>query len=71
MTEAAKRYLELLNEMEWHRATTGLTRPDELDFAARLDRIWLKLGEIEREAIEQELRARNQSRPHLPGRDRS
>lgn len=57
MTEAAKRYLELLNEMEWHRATKGLGRADELDFAARLDRIWIDLGEIEREAIEQELQA--------------
>lgn len=57
MTEAVKRYLELLNEMEWHRATKGLTRAQEIEFAAQLDRMWTKLGDAEQESIERELAA--------------
>jgi len=57
LSEPARRYLELLNEMELHRATKGLTRTEEIDFAGRLDRIWSKLVEDEQETIEQELRA--------------
>ena len=57
MTEAAKRYLELLNEMEWHRATEGLTRPQEIAFAAQLDGMWTKLGDEEQASIERELGA--------------
>lgn len=57
MTEAATRYLELLNEMEWHRATRGLTRAQEIEFAAQLDRIWTMLGEDDHEIIERELAA--------------
>jgi hypothetical protein len=55
MTEAAKRYLELMNEMEWHRATKGLTRAQEIELAAQLDRMWTKLSENEQATIEREL----------------
>ena len=57
MSEAAKRYLELLNAMEWHRATKDLTRAQEIEFAARLDRMWMKLSEDEHETLERELEA--------------
>ena len=57
MSETAKRYLELLNEMEWHRATKGLTRAQEIEFAAQLDRLWTKVTDEERETIARELEA--------------
>lgn len=57
MTETAKRYLELLDEMEWHRATSGLTRAQEIEFAAKLDRLWITLTDEEQSAIEAELEA--------------
>lgn len=54
MSEPGKRYLELMNEMEWHRATSGLNRALELKYAARLDRLWVTLDEAEQNAIERE-----------------
>lgn len=55
MTERGTRYLELLNEMEWHRAISKLTREAELKFAAQLDRLWVELDEQEQSVIEAEL----------------
>ena len=53
MTEDSKRYLELLHELEWRRATSGdLSRAMELAYAGELDRLWIALSEIERDEIE-------------------
>jgi hypothetical protein len=55
MSEHGERYLELLNEMEWHRANSELSRAAEIAFAERLDHLWRQLDESEREEIEGEL----------------
>jgi len=58
MKENAQRYLEELNELEWRRIQAGvqtLPRQDELQFAARLERLWEALSESEQEEVEQEL----------------
>jgi hypothetical protein len=55
MSELAQRYLELLNEMEWHRVTSELTRAQEIEFAGKLDLLWRKLTEDDQEAVEREL----------------
>jgi hypothetical protein len=57
MSERGKRYRELLNEMEWYRATSTLPRSAELAFAGQLDRLWMQLTETEQEDIEKELEA--------------
>lgn len=57
MTPRSRQYLELLNEVEWKRVTSGLSRPDQVAFAARLDRLWNELDEAEQEIVERELQA--------------
>jgi hypothetical protein len=46
-----------MNEMKWHRATKGLSRAQEIEFAAQLDQIWITLAEEEQEDVERELQA--------------
>lgn len=60
MTNKATRYLELLGEKEWRRATNKLTREDALRYAAHLDRIWHDLDESEQASIEAELAVLNE-----------
>lgn len=57
MTEKSMRYLELLAQKEWHRATNKLTQEAALRYAAHLDRIWNDLDEDEQAAIDAELSA--------------
>lgn len=62
MKENAQRYLEALNELEWRRIQAGvetLPRQDELQFAARLGRLWEALSESEQEEVELELAKEN------------
>lgn len=55
LTLKSKEYLDLLNEKERQHLTFGLTRGDEIHFAARLDRLWAQLSEDEQAAIEERL----------------
>jgi hypothetical protein len=62
MKENAQRYLEVLNELERRRIQAGnqtLPRQDELQFAARLERLWVGLSESEQEEVEQEIAKEN------------
>ena len=57
MSEKALRYLELIAEKEWHRATNKLTRELALRYASHLERIWNDLSEDEQLAVDAELTA--------------
>lgn len=57
MTSLSEQYVKLLDEMSKQRTDIGLSRSAELLYAIRLDAIWLKLSDDERDAINAQLTA--------------
>lgn len=56
-SEAARQYCEVLDEIEWRRVTNSSPSAVSTVVANELERLWAKLGEEDREAIELELEA--------------
>lgn len=55
MSEQAQKYIELVEELAWRRATWTLSPADEVRFVGELDRLWRELPESEQDAIDEYL----------------
>lgn len=55
MTDAARRYLHVLGEMEVARVRGALDRQDAIGYARALDEMWAGLSEEDRAEIERVL----------------
>jgi len=56
-TDAAQRYCEVLDEIEWRRATAPSSPMIPIAGTTELERLWAKLDDEDRKAIEREIQA--------------